>query len=82
MNAKVTQAHNDNNYKRSLLDAKILGVNKLFVMGFDNNVVDPNAAPIVDKDKRVKRDSHRKYFLPRIDIKDYNVLVDGRNFYD
>ena len=82
MNAKVTQAHNDNNYKRSLLDAKILGVNKLFVMGFDNNVADPNAAPIVDKDKRVKRDSHRKYFLPRIDIKDYNVLVDGRNFYD
>ena len=21
-------------------------------------------------------------FLPRVDIKDYNVLIDGRNFYD
>ena len=35
----------------------------------------------------VKRDSHRKYFLfltriPRVDIKDYNVLIDGRNVYD
>ena len=30
----------------------------------------------------MKRDSHRKYFLPRIDIKDYNVLIDGRNFCD
>ena len=30
----------------------------------------------------VERDSHRKYFLPRVDISDYNVLIDGRNFYD
>ena len=28
------------------------------------------------------RDSYRKYFLPRVDITDYNVLIDGRNFYD
>ena len=56
-----------------MLDAKIPGVNKLFVMGFDNNVVNPNADPIVDEDERVKRHSHRKYFLLRIDIKDYNV---------
>ena len=26
--------------------------------------------------------SHQRYFLPRIQIKDYNVLIDGRNFYD
>ena len=44
----IKQAHNDNNYKRSLLDAKIPGVNKLFVMGFDNNV-NPNAYLIVDE---------------------------------
>ena len=30
----------------------------------------------------IKRDSHRKYFLPRLDITNYNVLIDGRNFYD
>ena len=35
-----------------------------------------------DDDDRVKRNSPRKYFLPRVDIKDYNVLIDGRNFYD
>ena len=28
------------------------------------------------------KDSHRKYFLPRVDITNYNVLIDGRNFYD
>ena len=78
----ITQAHNDNNYKRSLLDAKIPGVNKLFVLGFDNNIVNPNANAIVDEPQREKRNDHRKYFLPRIDIKDYNVLIDGRNFYD
>ena len=68
----ITQAHNDNNYKRSFLDANIPGLNKLFVMGFNNNAVK----------NQVLRNSHRKYFLPRVDIKDYNALIDGRNFYD
>ena len=77
----ITQAHNDNNFKRSLLDAKIPGVNRLFVIGFNDNVVNPNANTTVDEPQRVKRDSQRKYFLPRIDIKDYNILIDGRNFY-
>ena len=62
----------DNNYERTLLDAKIPGVNRLFVMCFNNNVGN-NQALI---------NSNRKYFLPRIDIKNYNVLIDGRNFYD
>ena len=52
----ITQAHNDNNYKRSLLDANIPGVNRLFVIGFNDNVVNPNANPIVDEYQRVKRD--------------------------
>ena len=34
------------------------------------------------KANQVQRNNHRKYFLPRVDIKDYNVLIDGRNFYD
>ena len=25
---------------------------------------------------------NRKYFLPRGEMKNYNVLIDGRNFYD
>ena len=30
----------------------------------------------------LKKGSHGKYFLPRLDITNYNVLIDGRNFYD
>ena len=55
-----------------MLDAKIPGVNRLFVMGFNNNL----------GNYQVLRSSHKKYFLPRINIKDYNVLIEGRNFYD
>ena len=25
---------------------------------------------------------HRKYFLPRVEIKNYNIEIDWRNFYD
>ena len=32
--------------------------------------------------KNVERNSHTKYFLPRVNITNYNVLIDGRNFYD
>ena len=28
------------------------------------------------------RDSKQKYYLLRIDLKKYNVIIDGRNFYD
>ena len=31
---------------------------------------------------KVKRNSHTKYFLPRVNITNYNKLIDGRNFYD
>ena len=30
----------------------------------------------------VLRKSHTKYFLPRVNITNYDVLIDGRNFYD
>ena len=43
-------------------------------MGFNDN--DANDA------NRAERDSHRKYLLPGVNIKDYNVLINGRNFYD
>ena len=28
------------------------------------------------------RNEQRKYYLPRIDLEKYNVVIDGRNFYD
>ena len=55
-----------------MLDAKIPGVNRLFAAAF-NSAADDN---------QVLRNSHKKYFLPRINIRDYNILIDGRNFYD
>ena len=27
-------------------------------------------------------DSHKKYFLPRVKIENYNIEIDGWNFYD
>ena len=33
-------------------------------------------------DNQATRDGQRKYYLPRIDLKKYNVILDGRNFYD
>ena len=45
----------------------------MFVLAFNNTNNDAD---------KVERNSHRKYFLPRVDITNYNVLIDGRNFYD
>ena len=28
------------------------------------------------------RNGQQKYYLPRIDLKEYNVIIDGQNFYD
>ena len=68
-----TKEADANNLKRFLLDASFQGVNRLFVLAFDNTN---------NGDNKVERDSHRKYFLPRVNITSYNVLIDGRNFCD
>ena len=55
-----------------MLDASYQGVKRLFVL--------------TDRDcggaNRVTADSHRRYFLPRVKIKNCNIEIDGRNFYD
>ena len=45
----------------------------MLVLAFDNTNNGTN---------RVERDSRIKYFLRRVGIANYNVLIDGRNFYD
>ena len=45
----------------------------MFILAFDNT----NNGSI-----KVERKSHRKYFLPRVNITDYNLSTDGRHFYD
>ena len=59
--------------KRILLDSSYSGVNRLFVMDFDNGTIKRNNAEV---------ESHRRYLLRRVNIKDYNILIYGRNFYD
>ena len=68
-----TKEADTNNLKRFPLDATFQGVNRLFVLAFDNTNNGAN---------KVQRDSHRKYSLPRVNITNYNVLIDDRNFYD
>ena len=45
----------------------------MFVLAFDNTDNDA---------KKVEKNTQRKYFLPRVNIINYNVLLNGRNFYD
>ena len=61
------------NLRRFRLDACFQGVKRSFVFAFDNTN---------NGDNKVERDSHRKYFLARVNITNYNVLIDGRNSYD
>ena len=75
------QNADNNNVTRFPLDTSFQGVNTLFVLAF-NNVFTINNGNEVNNAKRLKRNSYRKYFLPRVDITKYNVLIDGRNFYD
>ena len=56
-----------NRYLNYLIDPSFQGVNTLFVLPFENE----NG-----------RTSHSTYYLPKVEIKDYNVMIDGRNFFD
>ena len=55
-----------------MLDSSYQGVKRLFVLAYR----DQGGA------NRVTADSHRSYFLPRVKIENYNIEIDGRNFYD
>ena len=49
-----------------LINPNFQGVNKLFVLSFENNG---------------GRTSCTRYYLPLVKIKNYNVVIDGRNFF-
>ena len=44
----------------------------MFVLAYDNTA----------GDNQVSIDSFKKYFLPRVKIENYNIKIDGSNFYD
>ena len=66
-----TREMDNNNLLRTLLGASFQKVKKLFVLTFDDT-----------DDRKVERNSDQNFFLPRANITNYNVLIDGRNFYD
>ena len=65
-------AANDEKYIRELLDSSCQGVNRLFLLVY-NNAAGNN---------QVSVNLYKKYFLPGVKIDDYNIEIDGRNFYD
>ena len=65
-------ANNEGKTIRELLDSSYQGVKILFVLAY-NNTADNNQVTI---------DSFTRYFLSRVKIENYNIEIDGRNFYD
>ena len=57
-----------------LLNASFQGIRRLFVLAYFVG------AGVVNDEAGIK--DNRKYFLPREEIKNCNVLIGGRNFYD
>ena len=57
----------ENRYLNYLTDPSFQGGNSLFVLPFEN-----------ETDGEV----HTKYYLLAAEIKDYNIIIDGRNFFD
>ena len=62
-----TTSQAQNRYLDFLIYPSFQGVNRLFVLSFED-----------DDD----RESHEQYYLPNVEIKDYNVVMDERNFID
>ena len=56
-----------NRYLTHLINPSFQGVNKLFVLSFENENY---------------RTSHSTYYLPKAEIKDYNVVIEGETFFD
>ena len=56
-----------NNILNYLTDPTFTNVNRLFVLSYENET---------------DRTSFPKYYVPKIEIKDFNVLIDRKPFYE
>ena len=50
-----------------MVEPSFQGANRLFVLAFENDT---------------QRTSAKGYYLPNAEIKDYNVMINGENFFD
>ena len=53
-----------------LIEPSFQGVNRLFVLAFEHD------------NNNEQRISNKRYYIPNVEIKDYNVMIDGKNFFD
>ena len=60
-----------NNNLSFLIDPTCTNVNRLFALSFKNDVIN-----------RDNRTSYSNYYLPKVQIKDFNVIIDGKSFFD
>ena len=51
----------------NLIEPSFQGINRLFVLAFEND------------DQRI---SNKRYYIPNVEIKNYNVMMDGKMFFD
>ena len=69
----MTVQSNNNNLSY-LIDPTFTRVNRFFVLQFEtieeNNI------------KKDHRDSFSHFYVPNVEIKDFNVLIDGKGFFD
>ena len=63
---KVSVEHR-NRYFDFVISSSVQGVKRLFVLSFENTS---------------GRRSYTRYYLPLVEIKDYNVIIDRRKFFD
>ena len=52
---------------KHLVDPCFQGVYRLFVLSFKT---------------KNGRTSHSNYYLPKVEMEDYNLMIDGKNFFD
>ena len=50
-----------------LIEPSFQGVNRLFILAFENDT---------------QRTSHCSYYLPNVEIKNYNIVINGENVFD
>ena len=66
--------HNNNNNLNYLIDPTFTNANRLFVLSFKR----------IEENNKSKdyRDSFSNYYVPKVQIKDFHVLIDGKSFFE
>ena len=64
----IQNNHNNLNY---LIDPTLTNLNRLSVLSFERT-----------EDHKDNRDSFSHYYVPKVQIKDFNVLIGGRSFFN